>query len=161
MKLIFLLAALLVAGPLLAGQLGWLSGTEPNDLGVTDRRLKPPSKTRNSVSSQASLYPEHPQRAYADIAPLALLAGGAEASMVALRQALEATPGITVQEVRGDYLRAIARTRWLGFVDDLEFWLDTSAQVIHLRSASRLGREDFGANRARIEAIRQRYTAHP
>jgi uncharacterized protein (DUF1499 family) len=157
MKLILLLATLLVTGPLLAGQLGWLSGKQPTDLGVADGRLKAPSKTRNSVSSQASLYPEHPQRAYADIAPLALLAGGAEASMLALRQALEATPGIAVQEVRGDYLRATARTRWLGFVDDLEFWLDPSAQVIHLRSASRLGREDFGANRARIEAIRQRY----
>ncbi len=161
MKTLLLLAALLVAGPLLAGQLGWLSGTQPGDLGVSNGRLKPPSDTRNSVSSQANLYPEHPQRAYADIAPLALLSGGAEASMAALRQALEATPGINVQEARADYLRATARTRWLGFVDDLEFWLDTSAQVIHLRSASRLGREDFGANRARIEAIRQRYSAQP
>ena len=157
MKLTLLLAALLVASPLLAGQLGWLAGSPPTDLGVTDGRLKGPSKTRNSVSSQAGLYPEHPQRAYADIAPLALLPGGAEASMVALRQTLEATPGVQVHDTRADYLRATARTRWLGFVDDLEFWLDPSAQVIHLRSASRLGREDFGVNRARIEAIRQRY----
>jgi uncharacterized protein (DUF1499 family) len=157
MKFILLFTSLLVAGPLLAGQLGWLSGKQPTDLGVTDGRLKPPSKTRNSVSSQASLYPEHPQRAYADIAPFALLAGGADTSMAALRQALEATPGIAMQEATADYLRATARTRWLGFLDDLEFWLDPSAQVIHVRSASRLGREDFGVNRARIEAIRQRY----
>ncbi|MEO5655608.1 MAG: DUF1499 domain-containing protein, partial [Nitrosospira sp.] len=62
--------AVVVITGLLAGQLGLLKGTQPTDLGVHDGRLKPPSKTPNSVSSQASLYPDHPQRAYAEIAPL-------------------------------------------------------------------------------------------
>ncbi|MFT6766081.1 MAG: hypothetical protein ACJA1Y_000108, partial [Burkholderiaceae bacterium] len=48
-------------------------------------------------------------------------------------------------------------TKLLGFVDDLEFWFNPQAQVIELRSASRLGREDFGTNRKRIEAIRAAY----
>lgn len=42
----------------------------------------------------------------------------------------------------------------MGFVDDVEFLLDAGARVIHVRSASRLGRRDFGVNRARIEALR-------
>jgi uncharacterized protein (DUF1499 family) len=42
----------------------------------------------------------------------------------------------------------------IGFVDDLELQVDAAAQVIHVRSASRLGRRDFGVNRARIEALR-------
>ena len=33
--------------------------------------------------------------------------------------------------------------------------------VIDVRSASRLGREDFGANRERMEAIRKAYLAQP
>jgi uncharacterized protein (DUF1499 family) len=41
------------------------------------------------------------------------------------------------------------------FVDDAEFWFDPVKGVIQARSASRLGREDFGVNRARIESIRQ------
>ena len=41
-------------------------------------------------------------------------------------------------------------------MDDVEFLLDEGASVIHVRSASRLGRKDFGVNRARIEAIRAR-----
>jgi uncharacterized protein (DUF1499 family) len=30
-----------------------------------------------------------------------------------------------------------------------------------MRSASRLGRKDFGANRKRLEAVRQRFDAQP
>jgi uncharacterized protein (DUF1499 family) len=33
--------------------------------------------------------------------------------------------------------------------------------VIELRSASRIGRKDFGVNRQRIEAIRAAYLAQP
>lgn len=54
-----------------AGQLGMLRGVTPTTLGVRDGRLAPPSTTPNSVASQASFYPEHPQRDYANIAPLA------------------------------------------------------------------------------------------
>ena len=50
-------------------------------------------------------------------------------------------------------------TRWLRFVDDVEFALDAPAGVIDVRSASRLGAEDFGTNRRRIEAIRSAFDA--
>ena len=40
------------------------------------------------------------------------------------------------------------------FVDDVEFEVDEAARVVHVRSASRVGRGDFGANRKRVEAIR-------
>jgi uncharacterized protein (DUF1499 family) len=55
-----------------AGQSSWLRGTPPADLGVHNGKLKPPSATPNSVSSQAALYPDHPQHQYAGIAPLAV-----------------------------------------------------------------------------------------
>ena len=41
-----------------------------------------------------------------------------------------------------------------GFVDDVEIRLDESTGKIHIRSASREGYGDLGANRKRIEAIR-------
>jgi len=44
----------------------------------------------------------------------------------------------------------------LRFVDDVEFWFDPAANVVQVRSASRIGRKDFGVNRARIENIRAR-----
>ncbi len=138
---------------LIAGRLGWLAGTPPVDLGVRDGRLKPPSATRNSVSSQASLYPAAPQRKYAEIAPLRC-EGDPVSAMVRLVKVLGTLPGATIVEARPDYLYAQFTTRWLRFVDDVEFMAAPDEGVIHLRSASRVGREDLGTNRRRIEAIR-------
>ncbi|MBI5900574.1 MAG: DUF1499 domain-containing protein [Rhodocyclales bacterium] len=155
---LYLLAGLLLLAAL-AIQLGALRGKRPADLGVSNGRLKPPSLTPNSVSSQASLYPDHPQRTYAAIAPLPAKLGAA--SIQALAAELAAMPGISIVEQRPDYVRAEAETRWMRFTDDLEFWFDPARKVIELRSASRLGRKDFGVNRERIEAIRAAWLARP
>jgi len=143
---------------LVAGQAGFLSGTRPTDLGVREGRLKPPSATANSVSSQTALWPGHPQAAYATIEPLALRGDGV-VTMTKLRELIEASPGGKVVEARSDYLRAEFTTRWLGFVDDAEFWFDPAAGAVQVRSSSRLGREDFGVNRQRIESLRNRLAA--
>lgn len=146
---------------LVGAQFGLLAGSPPADLGVDQGRLQPPSSTPNSVSSQASLYPDNPQRAYASIDPLPLKHGDPVASVRTLADVLRTTPGLTLVEQRPDYLHAQAQTRWLKFVDDLEFWFNPERGVIELRSASRLGRKDFGVNRQRIEAIRAAYLAQP
>ena len=81
--------------------------------------------------------------------------------MLALEQALATLEGVQIVEREPTYIRAEAQTRWLKFVDDLEFWLTASDGAIEVRSASRLGREDFGANRARVERLRTAYLALP
>ena len=81
--------------------------------------------------------------------------------MTALVATLRGIQGISVVEQQPDYVYAQAQTRWLKFVDDLEFWVNPELGVIDVRSASRLGREDFGANRERMEAIRKAYLAQP
>jgi len=146
--------ALLVALALVAARLGWLSGTAPVDLGVRDGRLKAPSSTPNSVSSQADLHAG--TAALVEYARIAPLAGGPDlaATMAHLRSVVEAMPGARIVESHPDYLYAQFETRWLRFVDDAEFWASPAEGVIHVRSASRLGRKDFGVNRARIERIR-------
>jgi uncharacterized protein (DUF1499 family) len=45
----------------------------------------------------------------------------------------------------------------MGFVDDVQFLIDESPRVIHVRSASRDGYWDLGVNRRRIETIRAEY----
>lgn len=153
LKALFSLLLLLPVLLILAGQVGLLAGKAPADLGVREGRLKPPSRTENSVSSQASLYPEHPMRAYAEVQPLPLLRGDAAATLAQLQAVVGAMPGASVVQSGPDYLYARFTTRWLKFVDDVEFWVDP-AGVVQVRSASRLGRKDFGVNRARVEAIR-------
>jgi uncharacterized protein (DUF1499 family) len=152
--LIGLLVVVLAA--VLAGQLGLLRGQAPQDLGVRDGKLKPPSRTPNSVSSQADLWPTHAQHERARIAPLALVGGDGAATMARLQAVIRATPGAVVVTAREDYLYAQFSTRLMKFTDDAEFWLDRPAGVVQVRSASRLGEGDLGANRARVEAIRAR-----
>ena len=150
---------MLIALPVLlivAGQLGMLSGSAPKDLGVNNGLLKAISTTRNSVSSQAKLQPERSTSDYASIEALPAV-GDQTASMARLAQVLQTMAGVRITEQRNDYIRAEAKTKLLGFVDDLEFWFNPQTPAIELRSASRLGREDFGVNRKRIEAIRSAY----
>jgi uncharacterized protein (DUF1499 family) len=158
LKLLFWLLLGGGAALLLAGQLGALRGHAPGDLGVRDGRLKPPSKTPNSVSSQAALWPGHPQLEYARIAPLPAR-GDAAATMARLQAIVDGWPGASVVTATPDYLYVRFETRVLKFVDDAEFWFDPAAQAVQVRSASRIGRKDFGVNRDRIEAIRVRLAA--
>ena len=156
LKLVVVLITDLLVMLLVAGQLGLLKGKTPSNLGVKDGRLKPPANNPNSVSSQAALYPDHPFKAYADIAPLAYTGDGA----AAFARAVELVKGLsqtTVVEQTPGYLYAQCSTRWLKFTDDLELYLDEADHVIHVRSSSRLGRKDFGVNRARVEALRARF----
>lgn len=156
--LLYVLYALvaLVAAVFVAGQAGFLAGKEPPDLGVKDGRLKPPSLTQNSVSSQAGLYPDHPMRAYAEIAPFKFTGEG-RAAIDRIKRIVETTEGARIIRAEPTYLYAQFQTRWLRFVDDVEFFADDDAKVVHVRSASRIGRGDLGVNRARIEAVRARF----
>ena len=143
-----------------AGQVGLLQGKVPNDLGVHQGKLKPPSATANSVSSQAALYPDHPQRRYADIAPLAVRGDG-PATLARLQHVVAAMPGARIVDSRPDYLYAQYTTSIMQFVDDVEFWYDPKAQAIQVRSASRVGESDLGVNRKRVEAVRQALADQP
>src|SRR6266480_2675293 len=136
-----------------AGQLGFLQGTAPTDLGVRDGKLRPPSMTENSVTSQAALYPNHPQRIYADIAPLPLKGNG-PATLAQIKAIVESMDGAMVVKSEPGYLYAQFTTKLMKYVDDVEFWFDPAANAIQVRSASRVGRGDMGVNRKRIEAVR-------
>lgn len=159
MRALAVLAFIFIILPLLllaAGQFGLLMGRPPAEPGLRDGKLKPPSRTPNSVSSQAALWPEGEYAVeYATIEPLSFTQDAALA-MNRLRDVLVNWPGARIVENNPDYIAVQFETRWLRFVDDAEFLLDPAARVIHVRSASRLGRKDFGVNRARIEAIRKR-----
>lgn len=126
------------------------SWKRPDNLGVKAGRLAPPKTTPNCVSSQAD-----PADAEHYIAPIAFKGSAAEA-MAAARKAVEGMEGATIIRQETNYLYAEFRTRLMRFVDDVEFAFDEKGGLMHVRSASRLGRRDFGVNRARVEALRAR-----
>jgi uncharacterized protein (DUF1499 family) len=152
-KWFVIVVLLLIVVAVAAGQLGFLQGTAPIDLGVRDGKLKPPSMTENSVTSQAALYPDHPQRKYADIAPLPLKGDG-PATLAKIKAIVEGMDGAQVVKSEPGYLYAQFTSKLMKYVDDVEFWFDPAASVIQVRSASRVGRGDLGVNRKRIDAVR-------
>ena len=127
-----------------------LAGRRPRNLGVTEGRLAPPRRTPNCVSSQAD-----PSDAQHYIAPIPFKGSAADA-MAAARRAVQSMERATIVAEAPNYLYAECRSRLLGYVDDLELYFEERAGVFHVRSASRLGRRDFGVNRKRVEALRER-----
>jgi len=77
-----------------------------------------------------------------------------------LQAVMASIQGVGVISVKIDYLHAEYRSRFLRFVDDVEFYWDEEEQLCHVRSAARLGYSDFGVNRKRVEKIRQEFIQH-
>ena len=118
--------------------------------GLVDGRLTPCPGKPNCVCSE---YPQHTDHA---IEPIAMQGASATAMLQPLKDIIEAQGGVIVATGDG-YIAATFTSRLFGFVDDLEIRLDPEARLIHLRSASRVGTSDFGANSKRVEAIRRSY----
>ena len=92
--------------------------------------------------------------------PFPLAKGGAPGDPAAAWGALKRA----VADLGGDFktdadfaLHAVVKTPVLRFPDDLHARLDGGGGVIHVRSASRVGRSDLGANRRRVEKLRAAY----
>lgn len=153
---LFILLIVLPVVLILVGQFGLLSGTRPTDLGLKDGLLKAPIKDYWNVISSHADKQEHTD--YHVIAPITYSGSGKEAfaKLEAIVRAMDGAAIITKQD---GYLYAEFQTKVLKFTDDVEFVLDESASVIHMRSASRLGRKDLGANRNRLEAIRSKFNS--
>jgi uncharacterized protein (DUF1499 family) len=126
------------------------SGKRPDNLGVKEGRLVSCGRRLNCVSSQAD-----PGDAQRYVAPIPFKGSAADA-LAAARRAVDSMQRATVVRHEGNYLHAEFRSRLMGYVDDVEFTYDDKAGVLHLRSASRLGRRDFEVNRKRVETLRAR-----
>ena len=111
-------------------------------------RLAPCPGTPNCVASDAD-DAKHRVDAFAldpRVEPAVAWAG--------VREAVAALPRTRIVEEAPGYLRAECRSRLFRFVDDLELELRTGERRIAVRSASRVGRSDFGVNRARVDQLR-------
>ncbi len=141
LAIVLILALLIWNGHLLAG-------TRPTNLGLNNDKLAACAPTPNCVNSQAPTG----DREHA-IAPIQF-GGAAAATMHNLKLAIEHTPRTNIVKETNNYLQVEFTSKLMGFVDDVEFYLDDANKQIQVRSASRLGESDLGVNRQRIEEIR-------
>jgi len=122
-------------------------GTRPAGLGVRDGQLQECPDSPNCVFSQSSK-PDH------KIDPLPLK-GSPQDSMKRLARIVQAMERSKIVEQKDDYLYVEFTSALMRFVDDVEFYIPEAKNAIQVRSASRIGRSDWGVNRKRVEAIRQ------
>ena len=113
--------------------------------------LRPCPTKPNCVSSRAT-----DAKHYID--PLRYT-GHTPGAIEALRRIIGDAPRAAVVDDRPGYLRAEFTSRLFRFVDDLELLADEAAGVIHVRSASRIGYSDLGANRRRVEWLRKNFSS--
>ena len=74
----------------------------------------------------------------------------------ALKTWLRSQDNWTITRDEANFLQAVATTPLMRFRDDVQLRFDEAAGLIHVRSSSRLGIGDMGANRARMEGLRAR-----
>lgn len=128
------------------------TGTRPERLSLAKVPRAPCPETPNCVAS----YTPADDEVHA-IAPLPLTGPPAEALAKLKRIVTSLARAKVVREEPG-YLHAEFTSQLFRFVDDVEFFVDEGAGVVHFRSASRLGRGDSGVNRRRMEEIRALFT---
>lgn len=125
-----------------------VSSRKQPELGLIDGRLRSCPARPNCVCSETGYSGEA-------VDPLGYSIAH-EAAWRTLRQAILATGGVIVRE-QGPYLHATYQTPVMRFIDDVELRLDQDLHVIHIRSASRVGHSDLGANRRRVARIRKAF----
>lgn len=128
---------LTLGGSVLFFLLGLLS-QKGKSKGLVNGRLAECPASPNAVSSEPGTQPEKA------VEPLT-------AELEAVMQAIKDTGGVITSH-SDDYLSATYMSAVFKFVDDVEVRSDGS--VCHIRSASRVGYSDRGANRKRVSAIR-------
>lgn len=122
------------------------SGSRPKNLGIQDGKLASCPNSPNCVSSFSEDAAHHIEAlAYSD---------SPEQAFEKLTQILEIMDHVKIITSESDYIYAEFTSSLMGFVDDVEFYLDQPHSVIQVRSASRLGDSDLGVNRKRVEMIR-------
>jgi uncharacterized protein (DUF1499 family) len=118
------------------------------DLGLENGKLLACPATPNCVCSE---YPN----STGDVSPLKFTVAPDEA-WERIKQVVLTMGGNIVKQQQG-YLRATFTSRLFRYIDDLELRLDAKQQLIHVRSASRVGHSDFGVNKKRIDRIRAQF----
>ncbi|VEP18804.1 conserved hypothetical protein [Hyella patelloides LEGE 07179] len=119
------------------------SGKRPDNLGVNNGKLVACPGSPNCVNSQSS-------DEQSKIDPLPAVA------ISKIKEVVESMERTKIVEETDNYLYAEFTSQLMGYVDDVEFYSDNSANVVHVRSASRLGQSDLGVNRKRVEEIRSK-----
>ncbi len=151
--LLIIVVLLLTLTAAFGGRLFWLGQKSPsivNNIGLENGQLKACGDKPNCVSSSAdpnsSFYIEPLKAENIEVLWDDL--------MMLVQDLSKDQKQFEVKTEQPDYIHMIAISKIFGFVDDVEFHLLADQGLIEMRSQSRVGYGDLGANRKRLEKIR-------
>jgi uncharacterized protein (DUF1499 family) len=109
-------------------------------------------KEPNGVAYEGAAAREGQQRAYADIQPKVLAVPPREAVQRVIDAARALGWEVVASDATTGRVEATATTRWFGFKDDVVVRVrpEGTGSRVDVRSASRVGTSDVGANAARV-----------
>lgn len=114
---------------------------------MSTEKLSPCPDSPNCVSSQAD--DEHHF-----IAPF-IYTGTLPEAQKNLISILQSIPRARIISIERNSIQVEFTSALFRFIDDAEFYFPENENLIHVRSASRVGYYDFGVNRTRLERIRK------
>ena len=79
--------------------------------------------------------------------------GNSNNSFIELIEILKTTPRIEIINIQDDYLHALATSRIMKYVDDIEVKKYESNNTLKVKSRSRTGFYDLGVNKRRINTL--------
>jgi uncharacterized protein (DUF1499 family) len=150
MKMLYIAGLILLILPILFfGFLGFKS-QQGKAAGLVDGKLQACPNTPNCVCSETKISDEH------SIDPLMTNGISSSEALNKVNSIITKMGGaVTAQD--GDYLAATFTSSLFKYVDDLEVRFDDETKTLHFRSASRVGKSDFGANRKRVDSIKAQF----
>jgi len=144
--LIIILAVAIIAVVVVFFILGQ-SSASGKAIGLIDAKLAKCPVSPNCVCSEYKNDTEH------FIAPITTTNSNPTNTKTLLKNAIERMGG-HIEHESENYLAATFTSAIFKFVDDLEVRIDSNENVIHLRSASRVGYSDAGVNLKRLKRLK-------
>lgn len=125
--------------------LGFYSKSIQDNHGIVEDQLKPCPDKPNCVSSQESRDSHY-------VKPFEV--ESVRNSLQKLVDYFGEDSSYQLQQVSNNYLHVVHKSKIFQYRDDIEFYGDPEKRLLHVRSASRVGHSDMGANKKRVEKIR-------
>ncbi|ETX10851.1 hypothetical protein MUS1_12805 [Marinomonas ushuaiensis DSM 15871] len=124
-----------------------MSNRLPEGLGVVDGQFSSCPISPNCVSTQAD-----PEDATHYVEPI-VYRGDRKETQLQIESLLLTSSNVRIVSSELGYVHFEVKSKLIGYIDDVEFYLPEADSVVHFRSASRAGYSDLGANRERFNQI--------
>lgn len=123
---------------------------QPDTIGLNDGVLSPCPESPNCVQT----YNQDDKKHYMDPLPMK---GSLQETNERLIQTVESMARTEILTKEANYIHATYTTAVFRFIDDVEFLIDQENNLVHFRSASRVGYSDLGVNSRRMNKFRKLY----